>query len=172
MAMALGILARGVLSDGRPLEGVVEGIPTPTLEGRPPGLGVLYGEFSGLVGEPKPKEARVGDGIERLGLAEPVAGSREFSCFAVMFRYFDAIEPLVIFCSRPLAFPRPGAVGVLAADLDNSLIRDRAAGVVLGVIRPRYEGVTRPLDGVMRPLGPPMDGVARPPRDEATEDGR
>lgn len=78
-----------------------------------------------------------------------------------MLRYLDAIEPLVIFCSRPLAFPRPSVVGFFAADLDNSFKRGRGACVVLGVIRPRCEGVTRPLDGVIRP-----------PRDEATEDGR
>jgi len=41
IAIALGILARGVMRDGRPLDGVVEGMPTPMLEPRPPGFGVL-----------------------------------------------------------------------------------------------------------------------------------
>jgi len=50
---------------------------------------------------------------------------------------------------------------------------------VPGVTRPRNEGVTRPLDtdGVMRPLcdndvdKPEKEGVVRPPREEATEEG-
>lgn len=91
-----------------------------------------------------------------------------------MFIYFDAIDPLVIFCSKPFVFPRLGAVGVFAVDLDSALIRALAAGVVLGVMRPGNDGVIRPLEpeGVTRPLGPVNDGVIRPPRDEATDEGR
>lgn len=75
MATALGILlARGVISDGRPFEGVVDGMPMPMLETRPPGFGVLNGELSGRVGEPKPRDARVGEGIDLLGLADPCDG--------------------------------------------------------------------------------------------------
>ena len=71
MAIALGILARGVTRDGRALDGVVDSAPAPMLELRPPGLGVLYGKGNGRVGDPKPREALVGEGIDRLGLADP-----------------------------------------------------------------------------------------------------
>ena len=104
IATALGILARGVMSDRRPLEGlVVGGMPTPMLEIRPTGFGVRYGEGNGRVGEPKPREARVGDGFDRVGLADNWDGaeSRELSCLAVIFRYLDAREPFVILCSKP-----------------------------------------------------------------------
>jgi hypothetical protein len=75
MAIALGILlARGVISDGRPFDGVVDGIPTPILEARPLGFGVLNGEFNGRVGEPKPRDARIGEGIDLLGLVDPCDG--------------------------------------------------------------------------------------------------
>jgi hypothetical protein len=85
--------------------------------------------------------------------------------------------------SLPLAFPWLETVGVLTVDLDIALIRD-CAGVTLGVTRPRTDGVTRPLDadGVTRPLCiddeveeaymPEKEGVVRPPRDDATEEGR
>lgn len=72
IAMALGtLLARGVISDGRFFDGVVDGMPTPILETRPPGFGVLNGDVNGRVGEPKVRDARVGEGTDRLGLADP-----------------------------------------------------------------------------------------------------
>jgi len=103
IATALGILARGVISDRRPLDGLIGGMPTPMLETRPPAFGVRYGEGNGRMGELKPREARVGDGFDRLGLADPWDGaeSRELSCLAVIFRYLDAREPSVILCSKP-----------------------------------------------------------------------
>jgi hypothetical protein len=52
-------------------------------------------------------------------------------------------------------------VGVLTVDLEKALMREDA-GVLLGV--------TRPKEGVILPFDP--DGVTRPPREEATEEGR
>lgn len=57
--------------------------------------------------------------------------------------------------------------------MDKALIRDWA-GVALGVMRPREEGVTRPLcidDEVEEAYMPENEGVVRPPRDDATEEG-
>ena len=139
IVMALGILARGVINEGRPLDGVVEGMPTPILELRPPGFGVLYGEGNKRVGDPKLREARVGDGIDRLGLGDPWDGaeSRELSCLAVIFKYLDAREPSVILCSKLLDFRLLDIVGVFTVELEEILVReDAGVCVVLGVTRP------------------------------------
>ena len=181
MAIALGIRGRGVFRDGRPLIGVVEGIP-PTLETRPPrpGFGVLKGDTMGRVGDVVKREVCAGDGIERAGVLIPA--SRELSCFAVMDTYLEAREPAVILLVKDELLE-------LGVFVDFASVRSRApaAGVVPGVARPvDLEGVIRPFEievnGVVRPFGidievegvmrPDIDGVARPPREEATEDGR
>jgi hypothetical protein len=156
----------------------------PILENRPEvaGLGVVNGDASDRLGESDGATCVI-DESERLG----VSASRELSCLAVMPRYFDAREPAVIL----LAIIEPGVDG---ANLAIFTTREREAGVVPGVTRPADvdgvilpipEGVTRPfereVEGVAR-IGvedenegvtrPEIDGVARPLRDEATDEGR
>jgi hypothetical protein len=98
-----------------------------------------------------------------------------------MDTYLDAREPAVILSVKDEALEFAGLV-----DLENVPSRARAAGVVPGVTRPVDMGVFRPfemeVEGVTLPLAsdveaegvtrPEMDGVIRPPREEATEDGR
>lgn len=193
MAMALGILARGVLRDGRPLFGVGRPPPIPVARPLRPGFGVENGDPVSRVGDDK---VRDGEERERMGLSTPpirregLSGpaSRELNCFAVIDMYLEALEPAVNWSVG-------GAVsGLDAVDLV-SVRRARAAGVTPGVIRPdEKEGVILPLiEGVVRPFDREFDaemrdlenveesegvtrpdnaGVMRPPRDDATEDGR
>ncbi|KAI0949499.1 hypothetical protein AcW1_010369 [Taiwanofungus camphoratus] len=109
MATALGILGRGVLKDGRALLGVVvDGIPTPMFDIRPPGtaFGVLNGEEVPRIGDERWRDAWVGDEnpVDRVGLCVPAdlreglptLDSRESSCLAVIPTYLEAREPGVI----------------------------------------------------------------------------
>jgi hypothetical protein len=128
MAIALGIRARGVPIDGRP-------IPPET---RPPrlGLGVVKGEAGARVGEGLGRETGEGEIRFRAGLAggaragrggvEEVA-SRELSCLAVMETYLDARDPAV------------------------SLLVNEAGGVVAGLVRVRERGRA---DGVVPGVRP------------------
>lgn len=195
IATALGIRARGVLIDGRP-------IAEDPAETRPPrlGFGVLKGDCGGRVGDEVERELREGEGrVDRAGLAggsrrrDGVLASRELSCLAVMETYLDAREPAV-------SFPVSAAAGLAGvAGLARTRVLARAAGVVPGVARPAYDGVMRPpFEGVVRPVDmrevdaegvirelvlkdmpdvdgvirPDMEGVVRPPREEATDEGR
>lgn len=51
IAIPLGSLALGVETEGRPFPDAEEGKPTPMLESRPLGFGVLNGELEERVGE-------------------------------------------------------------------------------------------------------------------------
>lgn len=109
-----------------------------------------------------------------VGLSVP--DLRLLSCFAVMPIYRDARDPGVM----------PTDPGVL---LPGVIVRARLTGsAVPGVRRPLTPGVMRPFTGVTRPLGIEgvfllldkvdmefgmrLEGVSRPSRMEATEDGR
>jgi hypothetical protein len=111
----------------------------------------------------------------RVGLLD--AASRELSCLAVIDIYLDAREPAVIFSVRKEV--RGFKVVEWASE------RGACASVVPGITRPEgvigvalplLEGVIRPLDidedVEMRDLNNALDGVTRPPREDATEDGR
>lgn len=121
----------------------------------------------------------------RVGLLD--AASRELSCLAVIDIYLDAREPAVIFSVRKEARVLEGTSEREACGVD--IAPTRAEGVT-GVTLPLFEGVIRPLDiddddDVMRDpdfnnvlvdgvICPDIDiaGVTRPPRADATEDGR
>lgn len=132
MATALGIRARGVLIDGRPIA------EEPDADTRPPrlGFGVLNGDPGGRVGEEVVREIREGEGRVRAGLAGsrprregvPEAASRELSCLAVMETYLDARDPAVSLSVNE--------TGLALAGLARVRARARAAGVVPGVARP------------------------------------
>lgn len=177
MATALGIRARGVLIEGRP-----------GAETRPPrlGFGVVKGELGGRVGDDVERDVSAGEGRVRAGLAGSrprkagEAESRELSCLAVMETYLDARDPAVSLSVSETGLTLGGGFGFA-----RTRARARAAGVVPGVARPAYDGVIRPpfegvvrpveADGVMRELvlnDMEVDGVVRPPREDATEDGR
>lgn len=104
MAIALGILGRGVLNDERFLDGVVVSEPTLAFV-RPDkvGFGVLNGETALREGD-RESEACIEDEIIRIGLliSEGFRGglvipeSRELSCLAVIPIYLEAREPAVI----------------------------------------------------------------------------
>lgn len=197
MAMALGIRGRGVFTGGRDLEGVVDvgGIPMPMLDvlPLPGGLGVFNGE-AGWVGDESCIDVKPPNLVGLLvpnDLPEglPGAGTRDPSCLAVIPTYFDAREPGVMI---PEVVFAPGRTGVVVScDVGGRLLFAAAPGVLRpiadGVTRPLLiEGVTRPFpkeyEGVFRPLGAPEaegvtlpdcenDGVARPLRVDATDDG-
>jgi hypothetical protein len=177
IATALGIRARGVLSDIRPFDG--EGDPSPTNPFNP-GLGVLKGEPILLTGD------IVGAEDFRVGLSDPkdllptpgtgTGTSRGVSWWAFMPTYFDAREPGVIFVSDIVVVDV--IFGVTITGRGYARPFDLAPGVTLeldinGVTRPvdDAEGVTRPFDteGVMRP---DTEGVIRPLRVDATDEGR
>jgi hypothetical protein len=103
--------------------------------------------------------------------------SRAVNCFAVTPTYLEAREPgVILLCPGGLKVGRLGlAPGVAFA-------RERDVGVVAGVplledirLDVEKEGVIRPLidavetDGVIRPE---IEGVIRPPREDATDGGR
>jgi hypothetical protein len=130
MAIALGIRARGVLMDGRP-------IAVDPAETRPPrlGFGVLKGEAGGRVGdEGGRRDISEGEGRVRAGLAGSrprrpgveVEASRELSCLAVMETYLDARDPAVSLSVNE-------AAGLAAAGLARARVRGRAEGVAPGV---------------------------------------
>ena len=201
IAIALGIRARGVFIDGRDLEGVVdvEGMPMPIPEvlPLPGGLGVLNGD-DGWVGDEREVEVKAPILVGLLvpkGLLEglPGAGTRDSSCLAVMPTYFEARDPGVMI---PVVVFVPGRTGVIASCAVGGrllVVGSATPGVLRpadadGVTRPLLiEGVTRPLpkvcEGVFRPLdnapeaeGVTLpdcenDGVARPLRVDATDDG-
>lgn len=126
----------------------------------------------------------------RVGLLDPE--TRLLSCFAVMPTYLDAREPGVIRDS--IEGPRTGVAAGRAVEIGfERVVLSPPPGVRLpldaeGVILPPDNpGVTRPLDkeseGVLRPFAlieedkegvtlPDTDGVTRPLRIDATEDGR
>lgn len=118
-----------------------------TLETRPlsPGFGVEKGDIRGRDGEDSVRE--IGDGEDGiLELRSPICligllviSFLELSCLAVIFAYFAALDPGVIFSGNGLVTPF-----WLAVDLERWL--DFAEGVIPGVTRPLdNEGVARPL---------------------------
>lgn len=199
IAMALGIRGRGVFTDGRDLDGVVEveGIPMPIPDVLllPGGRGVLNGE-DGWVGDDRWVDVKapilVGLSVPNdLPEGLPGAGTRDSSCLAVIPTYFDAREPGVMI---PVVDFAPGRTGVVVScAVGGRLLLNATPGVLRpadadGVTLPLpIEGVTRPLpkvcEGVFRPLDSAPeaegvtlpdcenDGVARPLRLDATDDG-
>lgn len=167
IATALGTRGRGVF-----IARIFVGVPV--LGTRPPsvGFGVVNGDPLGRVGE---DSVRVGeDSVLRAGL--DAVTSRVLSCFAVIVTYFEAREPAVILPFRDVFF----VLAPLAA-----LRGGRTPGVMPGVTRPEESepGVTLPpfADGVVHVLRlkdvegvilPEVRGVVRPPREDATDEGR
>lgn len=154
-----------------------------------PAFGV-YGDPVVRVEEARPKVDCIGEAIRfvvvglltvlLLGLLAP--DTRLLNCFAVIPTYLEAREPGVIIDSMPVFLPCGAMLRLVMVVV---LVRvaggpppgvrrpDDADGVTLPVASP---GVARPLDpaGVLRPLAlveADSDGVARPLRDEATDDG-
>ena len=177
MATELGTRALGVLKDR-----VLVGVPEFDTEPRP-ALGVKgelmerLGEVRESVMEVMPKE-RVGLLIAAFdGLYVP--DFRLLSCLAVIPTYREARDPGVMPEELVVFFP-----GVRV------IVRVRVTGsAVPGVRRPLSPGVMRPLTGVTRPLDNegvflpldtedaelgirPVEGVSRPLRTDATDDGR
>lgn len=179
MATELGTRALGVLIDR-----VLVGVPEFDTEPRP---------ALGVNGELMP---RVGDTTEELSIAEDMPNARVglliaaleglsvpdfrlLSCLAVIPTYREARDPGVI----------PEELAVFFAGV-KVMVRVRVTGnAVPGVRRPFIPGVIRPLTGVTRPLDKdgvflpldiedvelgtrPVEGVSRPLRTEATDEGR
>lgn len=191
IATALGIRARGVFRD--PEDRILLGVGKLPQPARPfrPDFGVANGELMEVV----LRRSREGADNDLVGLSIskerrdglPIAVLRELSCFAVIDMYLEALDPGVNF-----SVVGTGTSGLTEVNLARGR-RPRAAGVVPGVtrpveregvVRPVFEGVTRPLDDDSDVRGPTFDedaeGVIRPesagvvhlPRDEATEEGR
>lgn len=148
----------------------------------------------------RPKLDWIGEAIRRgevglltatlLGLLAPE--TRLLSCLAVMPTYFEAREPGVIMDSMPdvllgVTAPRLVIVVVLVRVVGSPPLGVRRPDDTEGVNLPLGSpGVTRPFDnesdGVLRPFAldevdsdgvtrPETEGVARPLRDDATEEG-
>jgi len=171
MATALGTRARGVLTEGRFLDGK----PVfPAVDVLPPneGLGVVNGDPEERVGDESIRDPCEGeeDGKEeeeeggRAGLGDsrffPVGlsifrESRELSCCAVIDIYFAALDPAVILSAKETSIP------LEVTGLNTFLVRAFAAGVVAEVPRPFVlDGVNLPLaEGVARPFANEADGV-------------
>lgn len=177
MATALGTRARGVLTEGRFLEGK-DGKPVlPAVDILPPneGFGVDNGDPKERVGDESIRDPREGEedrkeeeeeeeGGRRAGLGDsrffPVGlsifrESRELSCCAVIDIYFDALDPAVILSVRETSIP------LEVTGLNAFLARGFVEGVVAEVPRPFIlDGVNLPLaEGVARPFANEADGV-------------
>ena len=174
MATALGTRARGVLTEGRFLDGNDDKPVFPAVDVLPPneGFGVDNGDPKERVGDESIRDPREGEeggkveeeeeeGGRRAGLGDSrflpvglsiIRESRELSCCAVIDIYFDALDPAVILSVRETSIPFE------VTGLNAFLLRAIAAGVVTEVPRPFV------LDGVNLP---PAEGVARPFANEA-----
>lgn len=173
MATALGTRARGVLTEGRFLDGEDDKPVYPAVDVLPPneGLGVDNGDAKERVGDESIRDPSEGEedgkaeeGGGRAGLGDsrffPVGlsilrESRELSCCAVIDIYFDALDPAVILSVKETSIP------VEVTGLNTFLVRAFAAGVVAEVPRPFVlDGVNLPLaEGVARPFANEADGV-------------
>lgn len=173
MATALGTRARGVLTEGRFLDGEDDKPVYPAVDVLPPneGLGVDNGDAKERVGDESIRDPSEGEedgkaeeGGGRAGLGDsrffPVGlsilrESRELSCCAVIDIYFDALDPAVILSVKETSIP------VEVTGLNTFLVRAFAAGVVAEVPRPFvWDGVNLPLaEGVARPFANEADGV-------------
>lgn len=182
IATALGIRGLGVSMEDLLL---FVGNPTPIPETRPltPGFGVDKGETESRVGDKECMWLEFSSSpVGRDGLLD--IASRELSCLAVIDIYFDAREPAVIFSERKEV--RGFEVVECASEREDVDAGKKRAEGVAGVTLPLLEGVIRPLDidddTVMRDpdfndaldgvICPDIAGVTRPPREDATEDGR